>query len=58
MKVDPRWVLSTDEWQQLTPLFGDAPAAEIQPHLSQLPAGLRYRDVQFYLLTRDNAQSV
>ncbi len=52
LKVDPRWILSPEQWQQLTALFGDAPAAEIQPLLSQLPEGLRYRDVQFYLLTR------
>ena len=26
--------------------------SKIQPLLSQLPEGLRYRDVQFYLLTR------
>ncbi|MFN0021248.1 MAG: RecQ family ATP-dependent DNA helicase [Pirellulaceae bacterium] len=52
LKVDPRWILSPQQWQQLTALFGNAPAAEIQPLLSQLPEGLRYRDVQFYLLTR------
>jgi ATP-dependent DNA helicase RecQ len=52
LKVDPRWILSPQQWQQLTALFGDATAAEIQPLLSQLPEGLRYRDVQFYLLTR------
>lgn len=52
LKVDPRWILSPEQWQQLTTLFGNAPAAEIQPLLSQLPEGLRYRDVQFYLLTR------
>ena len=52
LKVDPRWILSSQQWQQLTALFGDSPAAEIQPLLSQLPEGLRYRDVQFYLLTR------
>ncbi|MGI8980316.1 MAG: RecQ family ATP-dependent DNA helicase [Pirellulaceae bacterium] len=52
LKVDPRWILTSEQWQQLTALFGDAPAADIQPLLSQLPEGLRYRDVQFYLLTR------
>ncbi len=52
MKVDPRWILTDEQWKQLTVLFGDAPTAEIQPLLSQLPEGLRYRDVQFYLLTR------
>lgn len=52
LKVDPRWILLPEQWQQLTKLFGDAPATEIQPLLSQLPEGLRYRDVQFYLLTR------
>jgi len=52
LKVEPRWILSAQQWQQLTALFGDSPAAEIQPLLSQLPEGLRYRDVQFYLLTR------
>lgn len=52
LQVDPRWILSPEQWQQLTTLFGNAPAAEIQPLLSQLPEGLRYRDVQFYLLTR------
>jgi ATP-dependent DNA helicase RecQ len=54
LKVDPRWILSPEQWQQLTAHFGDAPTAEIQPLLSQLPEGLRYRDVQFYLLTREN----
>lgn len=54
LKVDPRWILKGEQWQQLTALFGDAPATEIQPLLSQLPEGLRYRDVQFYLLTREN----
>ena len=53
LKVDPRWILTDEQWQQLTTLFGDAPAAEIQPLLSQLPEGLRYRDVHFYLLTRE-----
>jgi hypothetical protein len=53
LKVDPRWTLTSEQWQQLTALFGDAPPAEIQPLLSQLPEGLRYRDVQFYLLTRE-----
>jgi ATP-dependent DNA helicase RecQ len=53
LKVDPRWILTLEQWQQLKALFGDSPAAEIQPLLSQLPEGLRYRDVQFYLLTRD-----
>ena len=53
LKVDPRWILTDQQWQQLTALFGDAPATEIQPLLSQLPEGLRYRDVQFYLLTRE-----
>jgi ATP-dependent DNA helicase RecQ len=54
LKVDPRWILTSEQRQQLTMLFGDSPAAEIQPLLSQLPEGLRYRDVQFYLLTREN----
>jgi ATP-dependent DNA helicase RecQ len=53
LRVEPRWILSDEQWLQLTAIFGDTPAAEIQPLLAQLPEGLRYRDVQLYLLTRN-----
>src|SRR4029079_13221275 len=42
LKGDPRGILTSEQWQQLTALFGDAAPAEIQPLLSQLPEGLRY----------------
>lgn len=53
LKVDPRWMLTGEQWQSLQTLIGHSSPAEIQPLLAKLPPGLKYRDVQFYLLTRD-----
>jgi hypothetical protein len=55
LAVDPRWLLSTEQLAALVELVGDESPERIRPLLANLPAGLRYRDVQLYLLTRTSA---
>jgi hypothetical protein len=52
LAVDPAWLLTAEQLGELQALVGDRSPEEIRPLLAHLPADLRFRDVQLYLLTR------
>jgi hypothetical protein len=52
LAVDPLWLVSADTWQRLENFLGDAPPEQIKDRLGDLPAGITYRDVQWYVVAR------
>ena len=52
LAVDPLWLVSADTWQRLENFLGDAPSEQIKDRLGDLPAGITYRDVQWYVVAR------
>jgi hypothetical protein len=53
-EVPARWVLSPEQMAAIESTVGQAngDAAHLQTALSRLPPGVKYRDVQLYLLSR------
>ena len=52
LPVNPHWLVSADAWQRLTDFLGDAPPEQVKDRLGELPAGITYRDVQWYVVAR------
>lgn len=50
--VEARWFLSPEELATLEQVVGSGEPQRIRPLLTQLPAGLRYEDVQLFLKCR------
>ena len=50
--VEARWLLSAEQLALLEQAVGDASPQRLKELLSRLPAGIKYRDVQLYLLSR------
>ena len=51
-QVEARWLLSPEQLATLEAAMGDGGQAAVQALLARLPAGIKYRDVQLYLLSR------
>jgi ATP-dependent DNA helicase RecQ len=50
--VQAAWVLSPEQIAKLDQAIGDGEQSRINAVLAKLPAGIKYRDVQLYLLSR------
>jgi ATP-dependent DNA helicase RecQ len=50
--VEAAWVLSPEQRSRLELAIGDGSPSRVQAILAKLPAGIKYRDVQLYLLSR------
>ena len=50
--IDAAWVLTREQLATLATAVGDASPERLQAVLARLPAGIKYRDVQVYLLSR------
>ena len=50
--IDARWVLTKDQVATLSAAVGDGSPQRLKEVLARLPAGIKYRDVQVYLLSR------
>ncbi len=50
--VQAAWVLSSEQIAKLDQAIGDGEQSRINAVLAKLPAGIKYRDVQLYLLAR------
>ncbi|MEX2173890.1 MAG: RecQ family ATP-dependent DNA helicase [Pirellulaceae bacterium] len=50
--VQVQWLLSPAQVAALAAALGEAPHGNIRSLLANLPAGIKYRDVQLYLLSR------
>jgi ATP-dependent DNA helicase RecQ len=50
--IDARWVLTKDQIETLAAAVGDGSPQRLKAVLARLPAGIKYRDVQVYLLSR------
>ncbi|HUE74921.1 MAG TPA: RecQ family ATP-dependent DNA helicase, partial [Pirellulaceae bacterium] len=57
LPVNPHWLVSADTWQRLVQFLGDTPPEQIKDRLGELPAGITYRDVQWYVVARGNRRS-
>jgi ATP-dependent DNA helicase RecQ len=55
--VDARWFLSEAQLATLEQVIGPEEPKRLRPLLAQLPAGLRYEDVQLFLKCRKAAQA-
>jgi len=52
LPVNPHWLVTADTWQRLVAFLGDTPQEEVKDRLGQLPEGITYRDVQWYVVAR------
>jgi ATP-dependent DNA helicase RecQ len=50
--IDAAWLLTSKQISQLSAALDDAPPARLRSLLENLPTGMKYRDVQLYLLSR------
>jgi ATP-dependent DNA helicase RecQ len=50
--IDAAWLLTSKQLGQLAAVLDDATPARLRSLLENLPAGMKYRDVQLYLLSR------
>jgi ATP-dependent DNA helicase RecQ len=57
LPVNPQWIVSADTWQRLVDFLSDTPPEQIKDRLGELPAGITYRDVQWYVLARRSSCS-
>ena len=54
--VEAAWVLTREQLAALDKLVGGLPTDQLHARLAKLPIGIRYRDVQLYLLSRGLAE--
>ncbi|HUE72398.1 MAG TPA: RecQ family ATP-dependent DNA helicase [Pirellulaceae bacterium] len=52
LPVNPHWLVTADTWQRLVQFLGDTPPEQVKDRLGELPAGITYRDVQWYVVAR------
>jgi ATP-dependent DNA helicase RecQ len=52
LPVNPHWLASADTWQRLVEFLGDIPPEQVKDRLGELPTGITYRDVQWYVVAR------
>jgi len=50
--IDATWLLTAEQLAALSAAVGDASPQRLKAVLASLPAGIKYRDVQVYLLSR------
>ena len=55
LPVNPHWLVSADTWQRLEAFLGNTPPEEVKDRLGELPVGITYRDVQWYVVARRKA---
>jgi ATP-dependent DNA helicase RecQ len=55
--IDARWLLTAEQIADLEAAVGDGAPSRLRSVLAKLPQGVKYRDVQLYLLSRGLASS-